>query len=188
MVEFKTKFDSKTLNKLNDVQIEKSKKMLRGFMIFFFVMGALLLLFAIDDYQSGESYYGSLFMGIFSIAFGVFFPRMMKGAMRRNQERQNQSSSTVGSEETEMLFRFDKDRMFISVTKGEKFRSAIDTDYDYIYRVYEDDETYILYISKMECYILNKTDLVSGTHEEFIEILKNKIDASKFEKKISLQK
>lgn len=187
MVEFKTRFDSETLNKLNDIQINKSKKMMRGFMLFFFIMGALLLIFAVDEYKSGESYYFSLYMAIFSIAFGILFPFMLKGAMKRNQAKQNQSSSTI-SDETEMLFKFDEKRLFISTTKGEKFRSAIDADYDYIYRVYEDDDTYILYISKIECYILNKSDLISGTHEEFVKILRDNISSEKFEVKTSIQK
>ena len=186
MVEFKTRYDSKTLGKLTEVQVSSSSKLTKGFVWFFMIMGALLLLFAYDDYKSGESYYMSLGIAIFSICFGIAFPSFMKGAMRRAQDRQNASSTTVG-DDTEMLFKFDKERMFIYVTKGEKFRSAIDTDYDYIFKVYEDNDAFILYISKLECYILNKGDLVSGTLDEFYEILTSKVSPDKIERKLTPQ-
>lgn len=181
MVEFKTSWDEKTLEKITEIQLEKNKKFLRGIAVFFMVMGLLLLLIAYDDYKSGESYYYSLFVAVFSIAFGILFPSFMKSAIKRNQESQNRSSSTLTAD-TEMLFKFDKDRMFIFVTKGEKFRSAIDTDYDYIFKVVEDEETFVLYVSKMECYVLNKTNLISGTLDEFYEILKTRLTPNKIEK------
>ena len=187
MIEFKTRYDSKTLGKLTEVQIKNSSKLTRGFTWFFFIMGALLLLFAYDDYTSGEPYYMSLGIAIFSICFGMMFPSFMKNAMKKAQDRQNASSSTTTSE-TEMLFKFDKDRLFIFATRGEKFRSAVDADYDYIFKVYEDDDAYILYISKMECYVLNKTDLVSGTHEEFQELLTSVLPAYKIEKNLTPKK
>ena len=184
MIEFKTRYDSKTLGKLTDVQIKNSRKLTRGFTWLFFIMGAILLLFAYDDYASGESYYMSLGIAIFSICFGMVFPSFLKGAMKRAQDKQNASSSTTTSE-TEMLFKFDKDRLFIFATRGDKFRSAVDADYDYIFKVYEDDEAYLIYISKMECYVLNKTDLISGTHEEFLALLTSVLPAHKIERNLS---
>ena len=185
MIEFKTRYDAKTLGKLTDVQLRNSSKLTKGFVIFFSIMGALLLLFAYDDYTSGEPYYMSLGIGIFSIIFGILFPTFLKNAMKKAQDRQNASSSPTTSE-TEMLFKFDKDRLFIFASRGEKFRSAVDADYDYIFKVYEDDDAYIVYISKMECYVLNKTDLISGTHEEFMELLTNVLPAHKIERNLTV--
>lgn len=184
MIEFKTRYDAKTLGKLTEVQIKNSSKLTKGFMWFFFIMGAILLLFAYDDYTSGESYYMSLGIGIFSIVFGMLFPSFLKNAMKKAQDKQNASSSTTTSE-TEMLFKFDKDRLFIFASKGDKFRSAVDADYDYIFKVYEDSDAYLVYISKMECYVLNKTDLISGTHEEFMNLLQNVLPAHKIERNIN---
>ena len=138
---------------------------------------------AYDEYKNAESYYFSLFTAVFSFAFGIIFPSMVVKATRRNQNIQNKSNSTL-SGDSEMLFKFDEERMFIFVNRGEKFRSAIDTDYDYIFKVYEDNETYILYISKMECYIINKSDLISGTLEEFNKIISSHVPADKIERKI----
>ena len=186
MVEFKTRYDAKTLGKLTEVQLKNSGRLTKGFVWFFIIMGVIMLLFAYDEYTSGESYYFSLGFSIFSISFGMFFPSFIKGAMKKAQDKQNASSSTTNSE-TEMLFKFDKDRLFIFATRGEKFRSAVDADYDYIYKVYEDADAYLIYISKMECYVLNKTDLVSGTHEEFMEILKSNLPQSKIEKNLTTE-
>ena len=67
MVEFKTRYDAKTLGKLTEVQLKNSGRLTKGFVWIFIIMGVIMLLFAYDEYTSGESYYFSLGFSIFSI-------------------------------------------------------------------------------------------------------------------------
>ena len=83
MVEFKTRYDAKTLGKLTEVQLKNSGRLTKGFVWIFIIMGVIMLLFAYDEYTSGESYYFSLGFSIFSISFGMFFPSFIKGAMKK---------------------------------------------------------------------------------------------------------
>lgn len=186
MVEFKTRYDDETLDKLTKIQITKSNGVIRIFMALFIIIGVLLLIIAYDKYTTGGVYYFYLFVSVMAISFGLLYPSSMRKAIKKTQEKQNQSSTTT-SAETEILFKFDKDRLFILTTKGEKFRSAVESDYDYIFKVYEDDTTYILYISQIECYIINKSNLISGSHEEFMEILHSHLSPEKFEYKTDLK-
>ena len=186
MVEFKTSYDKETLDKLTKIQITKTNPVIKVFMALFIIIGMLILVLAYDKYVAGETYYFYLFSAVFSIGFGILYPATMRKAIIKSQEKQNKSSATT-SAETEILFKFDKDRLFILTSKGDKFRSAVESDYDYLFRVYEDDTTYILYISQMECYILNKSNLVSGSQEEFMDILHSHLSPEKFEKKTNLK-
>ena len=66
-----------------------------------------------------------------------------------------------------------------------KHDGSIHRVWDKACKVYEDDEAYLIYISKMECYVLNKTDLISGTHEEFLALLTSVLPAHKIERNLS---
>ena len=152
---------------------------MKGVFIFiavcFLTMGALMIGIGIDDIieKNGEAVY-SFVTAAFAIAFGLGYYPFVRWLSKRNQGKINQTMSLM-SNDTEEVYKFDDEKIFIYTTRGEHYRSAVETDYDYLYGVVEDEERYYLYISKVQCHVLSKKDIVSGTIQEFNALLGKKL-------------
>lgn len=179
MVEFKVKFDGRVSKKVTDYQTEKSIKTTNKMMPLFLILGAILIAIAFINIKNGSFDYWIFSSGLFLIIFSVLFPIILKSTIK-NQQRMIEKNSTLLGNTTEDVYKFDEEKVFIFTNKGEKYRSAVETDYDYFCNIIEDEESFMLFISNIQCHVIFKDCLTNGTIEEFKEILSKHFSGTKY--------
>lgn len=177
MVEFNVKFNNRVTNKLAEYQINKSKNNIKKLSIIFIIVGIFLILFGIGLEDAFD--YFCLGIGVFSLVFWIIFPKTYEKTVRKTQNK-IENETSIMDDLTEVVCKFDEEKVYIFTTKSDKFRSAIETDYDYFYNVLEDDECYILFISSVQCYVIFKDCLTKGSLEEFDKYLHSHLDSKKY--------
>lgn len=178
MVEFKVKFDKRIGKKLAEIQYENTYKKIKKLQIGFMCLGVILIAYSIVNMFADVFDYFVFGIGIFSFVFWLLFPKILKRNLHRQQDKISEEGILV-NDVTEEIYKFDSDKVYIFTTMGEKYRSAIETDYDYFSMITEDEECYILYISSVQCHLIFKDSLTKGTLEEFDEYLKKKFSNGK---------
>ena len=183
MVEFKTKFNFELEKIMKQENVRKAKKFLAWFSGVIIALGVMFLMLAVSDYYEGlkNDAVGDLYYGIFLIVFGGLFYPLMVLLINKSQKKEMQSFSLV-SEETEEVYKFDEEKIFIFTTKGEDYRSAVETNYKYINNIVKTKDYYVLYISKIQCHVLKKEDIVSGSVEELNKIFETHFSKEKYKK------
>ena len=182
MVEFKTKLDETVVSAMKSESQRKTKKLVTIISWIFVGVGLFFLLLAATEWTSNhEEALSDLGFGAFMVFAGVFYYFFIKFVTNKTQKRELDSMTLMGAD-TEEVYKFDEDKLFIFTNKGEDYRSAIEATYKYIDNVVETDEYYVLYISKMQCHVLQKKDLVSGTLEELNAIFAKHFAGDKYKK------
>ena len=179
MVEFKVKFDKRIGEKLAEVQYENTYKKIKKLQAVFSILGVILIAYSVINLFADMFDYFVFGIGVFSLVFWIMFPKILKKNLYRQQEKISDEGMLV-NDITEEVYKFDSDKVYIFTTMGEKYRAAIETDYDYFSMVTEDDDCYMLYISSVQCHLIFKDSLVKGTLEEFNGYLKNHYSPEKY--------
>lgn len=184
MIEFNGKFDSRVNKKMTEYQLEKSKASIKKLMPLVLLLGALFVGLSFISFKSSGIDYFLFGVGVFLILFILIFPLMLKKTIIKQQEMIERQSTLMGNS-TEESYKFDDEKVFIFSTKGDKYRSAVETDYDYFSFVVEDDECYMMFISNVQCHVIFKDTLKQGTLEEFEALLSKHFVGDKYIKKSS---
>lgn len=184
MIEFNGKFDSRVNKKMTEYQLEKSKASIKKLMPLVLLLGALFVGLSFISFKSSGIDYFLFGVGVFLILFILIFPLMLKKTIIKQQEMIERQSTLMGNS-TEESYKFDDETVFIFSTKGDKYRSAVETDYDYFSFVVEDDECYMMFISNVQCHVIFKDNLKQGTLEEFEALLSKHFVGDKYIKKSS---
>lgn len=182
MVEFNVKFNKRIGEKLAEIQYENSYKKIKKLQIGFMILGVVLIAYSIINLFADTFDYFVFGIGVFSFVFWLLFPKILKKNLHKQQDKISDEGMLV-SDVTEEVYKFDSDKIYIFTTMGEKYRSAIETDYDYFSMVVEDRECYILYISSVQCHLIFKDSLTKGTLDEFSGYLKNHYPNEKYVKR-----
>lgn len=179
MVEFKVNFDSRVTRKMTEYQTDKSLKSTYKMMPLFLILGAIFIAVSfLNSKNSGFDYF--LFgLGLFLIIFILLFPIILKSTIK-NQQRMIENNNTLMGNQTEEIYKFDEEKVFIFTNKGKKYRSAVETDYDYFCYVIEDENSFMLFISNVQCHVIFKDCLTNGSLEEFKEILSKHFSGAKY--------
>ena len=184
MVEFKVKFDKRIGRKLAEVQYENTSKKVKKLQIGFSILGVFLIAYSIIDKFADMFDYFVFGIGIFSVVFWILFPKLLKKNIYKQQEKISDEGMLI-NDVTEEIYKFDSEKVYIFTTMGEKYRSAIETDYDYFSLVTEDDDCFMLYISSVQCHLIFKDSLTKGTLGEFECYLKSHYSPDKYIKKMT---
>lgn len=157
MVEFKTTLDA---NKMTAVNRNTFKKMW-----FVFVIISVLFIgfgvFAILLPEDASDFY----LGIFLVVFGALFTPLVWLITAAEQRRLNKSMPVM-SENTLSTFTFDEEKITVVQTKDFDYYDKTVISYRYLHKVLENNDYYFLYISKMQCHVIDKASLTQGTLEE----------------------
>lgn len=180
MVEFSGKFNDRVNKKLAEYQNRKIGKSMKTFCLALLVLGIALCVFAFADGLKTETDVVLLGIGLFGIIFWFIFPGTLKKSIQKTQKKQNTLS--IINDETSETYKFDKEKVYIFLEQGNKFRSAIETDYDYFSNVVEDDECYIFFISKLQCHVVFKDGLTKGSLEEMDDYIKKHFSGEKYQR------
>ena len=171
MVEFKIKFDERIGKKLAEIQYQNTLIRIKKLKLIFIFLGLFLIAYPIVDLFSELFDYYILSIGVFDLIFWVLFPRVLRNNIYRQQDRIIKEGK-LSEDITEEVYKFDSDKVFIFTTMGEKYRSAVETIYDYFVKVYEDDDCYVFYLSSVQCHIIFKDCLSGGSLVEFENYLR----------------
>ncbi len=157
MVEFKGKFDEKVQNSVE-------KRSFKTASIIIAVFSAVLLLLGVIGLVWGEDH-EDLVYSIYCLMLGVlFYPLyLIIYAIMRKFIKPN---TALISNETEQQFQFFEDRFICSQIKGDEFNDFMQAKYSVLFKVIETKEQYFLYISRAQCFVVNKADLTAGSIEE----------------------
>lgn len=140
------------------------------------LVSALIILFGLiklpDDY-------GSYTVGITLIACGVLVLPFCLLIVLRGQKNAVKQMPLLSAEPI-CTFTFENDKFYIEVVKGETYRGTTEAVYDYFNKVYETETHYYLYISRMQCHVLPKKDIVEGSAEELTTLLFRNLGPRKF--------
>lgn len=177
MVEFKVKFNNRITNKLSEYEIDKNKKNIKKLSIIFILVGIFLIFCGIALEETFD--YLSFGIGAFSLIFWIIFPKIYEKTVRKNQNK-IENELSIMDDLTEEVYKFDEEKVFIFTSRSDKYRSAVETVYDYFYNVLEDDDCYMLFISSIQCHVIFKDCLTKGTLEEFETYLHSHFDDKKY--------
>lgn len=184
MVEFKSVFNEKKVDVVNQRNFSKMKSIFLIFLVVFAFLGILMICIAYEEFlEKEEAAISDLIFGIVLLIVGVLYYPMTKWVAKRYQNKINKTMSLL-SGETEEVFKFDDEKIFIYTTKGEDYRSAVETNYKYINNIVETNDHYLLYVSKVQCHVLDKKDLVSGSFEELNKIFQKHFGDERFVREV----
>lgn len=145
-----------------------------------FLIVALLLFFRIkddfvEDVMLSSFFYGFALLSV--ILFMWLFRKFYKFSYRRNLNRDKRFQNPV---EAEYAFSEDAFQYVIGTNSGS-------LEYKLLYKVYESNDFFYLFLSPMEAYIVSKDGFTSGTAGEFTGFMTGKM-GKKFYNKATKKK
>lgn len=170
MVVVKSKLNGKNTFHALKFQTQKAKKSILICSVIIFLIGMLFIGLAIKNKTNQNLLIYYSVAGVLFALIGVFYMPLIKWLNKKQQAKTNDSMNLL-SDETEITYKFEENKLFIYITRGTKYREVTEMDYDIITEVCEDNETIVLFISNMQVYVINKADIVSGTVEDIRSIL-----------------
>lgn len=166
MVEFRSKLDSGKSQALNSQAFKKS--------LWLFILAGLALA-AVGAWKIVlREDYADLVIGIVLLVAGILFTPLMYLLSSVVQNRVDKTTTYISSD-TEEVFTFDDRYITVTQTKGDEFMSTTKAKYSYIYKAYEDEKYYYLYISKVQSHVIDKTSITQGTLDELDALLKTNL-------------
>lgn len=166
MVEFKGVLDENAQKAVENRSFKIASKIILIFSAIMFLVGGIGLIFGKDNED--------LSYAIFCIVWAVVFYPVFIGLYYLIKKFVKNKSPLISSQ-TEQSFQFFEDRFVASQIKGEEFNDFLQAKYSIFTSVIETKECYLLYFSKMQCYVIKKADLTLGSLEEFNQILTNNL-------------
>ena len=163
MIEFKTKYDKKFIDKACKITISQILIPLIVLAIGFFAL-------SIYYFVSNHIIIGMIWV-IFSIVyipltyFITFISQITK--YDKLYLKENKKGSFLVD-----TYQFDEDSVLLSTDLDDKNISKIDTNYKYFLKVVETKNDYIMYKTRTAIFVLPKESITVGTNEEFQALLK----------------
>lgn len=133
-----------------------------------FVIVALLLFFRIQDDFAEDFMMSSFFYGFALLSVVLFMwllRKLYKLSYRRNLKRDKRFQNPV---EAEYTFAEDVFHYVIGTNTGSM-------EYRLLFKVYESNDFFYLFINPMEAYIVGKDGFTSGTAAEFRSLMASKM-------------
>lgn len=180
MVEFSGKLNGRINKKLAEHQSRKVAKSMKTFCLALLVLGLALCTGSLINGLETDTDIVLFGLGLFGIIFWFVFPRTLKKTAQKAQNKQNTLS--IINDETNETYKFDEEKVYIFTEQGNKFRSAIETNYDYFTNIVEDDDCYIFFITKIQCHVVFKDGLRKGSLEEMNGYIKKHFSGEKYER------
>jgi hypothetical protein len=116
---------------------------------------------------------GDRVKGVVMAAVGLFFPLIMLGTVHLTAKRHLKTNKMYASMK-HVYYSFDQDRIYHE-TNNKGLKTTIETGWDNVYRSYEAKDSFYIYISNMQAFIIPKKDIVAGTADEFRRILQERV-------------
>ena len=161
MVKVETKLDANTTKRMN-------KRGLKNLMWVIIAFSALFVLLGIVDVSVGDMF------GIYFIVMGVLFYPFVWMFTKLFQKMLNKSANFL-SETTEEVYTFDEEFFQLEQTKTGMFKSTLQANYTYLFKVVEEADVWFMYISNTQAHVVPKKDIKEGSVEELNKIFATKL-------------
>lgn len=168
MIEFRTKLNESKTKAVNVNSFKRLWWLFVAVSLLFIVLGVVGFIVKED---SEDLYYA-----VFCLVFGVLFTPLVMLLTAVIQKSLNKSASYI-SDNTDEIYTFDDDKITVTQTKGDEFSAVTQAAYSYLYKVIENKDYYFLYISKMQCHVIDKKSITSGSLDELNGILSARLGA-----------
>ncbi|OEF98812.1 hypothetical protein BHF71_10825 [Vulcanibacillus modesticaldus] len=167
MVEARTRLDKHELLNLNKFHLFRKNVWLFLIPMFvFIVIGVLMIIFAEDN---GDRIFGTIFLVVFGIGYPLISYIIMKLLVWFHLR-----SMKLVSNETLNYFKIDNEILFNRMEKTDMI-SIFEVRWNLVYKAYETQTHFFIYISNMQAFIIPKNGIFNGTSDELREMLKNSI-------------
>ncbi len=159
MVVVNTKFNEQATRELSNLQMRK-------FLILFIIVSAFLVLFGSIGVVAGEDI-EDFTLGITLVVLGFGFTPLVYVINLLLQTFINKSMAIL-NEDTTNVFKFDEDKVYQEMTRGEIYHAKSESVYSLIYKVYENENNFFMFISSTQAHIIPKKDIVEGSYEDLV--------------------
>jgi hypothetical protein len=182
MVRVEQPFDSRISKEINKSSFKKLRWVYWFLSIILFALGVVSILVSIGEQASGEPLdTGFLIWGIVLTIVGcLFFPPLAKIILIRPLQKAIDKKQPLMNGGAKMAFCFDEKEVIIDSNKGESFKDHIEADYSFIYRINEEAESWSLFISVNQCFVVFKDKIIEGSVDELNAIFKENMPMNKF--------
>lgn len=130
-----------------------------------FLVGGTAAFFLADNKSEGITFW----------ILSVVFPFLLLGLTMLTARRHLKTNRMFASMKN-VLYRFEPSSITCETT-SPKLKTTLETDWDNIYQAYESDDSFYIYISNMQAFIIPKSDFVTGTPEQFSKLLREQVGA-----------
>lgn len=166
MVEFRTKLDSSKTTAIN-------KNTFKRLWFVFVSVSLVFICLGIVGFVTKEDS-EDLYYAIFCIVFGVLFTPLVWLITGVLQKSINKSAAYI-SDNTEEVYTFDDDKITVTQKKTDEFSAVTEAKYSYLYKVSENKDYYFLFISKVQCHVIDKKSLTVGSLAELNSLLSSRL-------------
>lgn len=167
MIIYESKFNGDQTNELYNKTVK------RKFGLFILLLSMLIIIIGVSLIIIDSD--NNFFMGLFLIIYGIIFPPLIIFFQKKALKKQS-NTLTIVSDETIEKYIFDENQISVEMSKGESYYALTKANYDYLFKAVETNDSFLLYISSVQCHIVFKNCIVEGSNEELREILKRKLD------------
>lgn len=168
MIQARTKVDEKASMKLANIALKKLKIIMLLLGVFFALIGVIIFI-ASDSMEDGLIWLIAFILGgaIFAVLFPMLLNRNIKKQMNSNQLLKN---------ETYNNYIFEEDFLNIVTETNNTPNSNSTINYTQLFKVLETNDTFYIYISSSQAFIVNKSDIKDNKTNELSTLLKSKLD------------
>ena len=167
MFEFSTKLGKKEVMELNKFHTYKKNPWLIGMFMFIFAALGVLQYFTAED--SSDRREAIIFILIFGLGFPLFVFLIMNFMVRLQIK-----SANFISDDNKAYYKFDNVGVYLKTEKPDMI-STMEAKWNLVYKAFETKTHYFMYISNMQAYVIPKNDIISGTCEDFSQLLREKL-------------
>ncbi|MCX4313750.1 MAG: YcxB family protein [Clostridia bacterium] len=162
MIEFRTKLDGAKSAALFRHSFKRIIWLPILFSAIFITIGVVSIVLQTEE--------GDLPYGIAMTVIGALFLPIVYLISKLAQKKSAESMSVI-SDTTEEIYTFDEDHITVTQQKGDEYYSQTKATYPYLYKAREDKDFFFLYISKMQCHVIDKNSITQGSIDEMRNLL-----------------
>lgn len=167
MVEFRTRWNNAKTRAIFKNSVRQTWWIVAIMSLIFVVFGIIGIVFR-EDMSDLEA-------GIMFIVVGVFFTPIVYIISFLALKFSIGRGMSYISDKSNDIYTFDDDHMTVTQVKEGMFTATINANYAYISKAIEDDEYFYLYLSKNQCYVIDKSSVTQGSPDEVTALLKIKL-------------
>lgn len=169
-IEVRTNYDTSTYLKFNRYHLFRKNTWL---VLLPAVIFLLLGLLQITEGDAG---------GIIFIIAGIIFPLIVLLILPVSS-RMHLKSDKIFSSMKNVYFRFNDETVYNEV-KSPDLTNTTEFKWNKVYRIYESEDCFYIYISSRQVYIVPKVDIINGTAEDLRNLIKIKAEEHEFKVKL----
>lgn len=133
--------------------------------IFAYLPTFILIAVGVPAYLDGDEQ-AAILIGVLAL----LMPLLMLGMTvigAKLHLRTNKMFKNMGN----IYYRFDR-RFLFNETVSPNMKSTIETEWSNVYRIYESADSFYIYISNMQAFIIPKADIITGSAEGLARMVK----------------